>query len=116
MAFCYRQKRTRPVPEGAEIITRKVRGKAVKHARWADAKGRIQTAPVREPKAGYSKRRRERAVGMPGTQAVLRPHARWADSHPHRWRKGFRRGRDRDGNLGPGNWGETGGDGIRTHE
>src|SRR5262249_34566546 len=48
MASVFRQTYKRPVPEGAEIVTRKVKGKPQRFARWKDRRGRTKTAPLSE--------------------------------------------------------------------
>jgi len=46
MGTVFRKRVTKPLPAGAEIVTRKTRQRTERHARWKNAKGKSCSAPV----------------------------------------------------------------------
>src|SRR5690349_6598519 len=44
MGFVYRKQFTKPIPSGAEVVTKS----GSPHARWKDRRGRTRTAPLSE--------------------------------------------------------------------
>ena len=52
MGSVYKKFVTKPLPSGAELFVRKVRGRDRQLARWTDGRGRVHTVPVRTPEKG----------------------------------------------------------------
>ena len=70
MGSVYKKTFTKPLPEGAEILTRK----GERLARWKDAKGKTRTAPITVPKKGKNAGQ-DRIVNVAGTYTAKYRHA-----------------------------------------